>query len=161
MEDKIACFAYGSNNIEQLKKRVKNNSLISYKAYLPNSTRIFAGYSKKWGGSVASIEYCPKQIVKGSLVFLTNQELVYLDKFEGIKDPDPYNTDFTKNVYSRNNIHVYIILDDQIKLLNAVTYIRNNDSTISDSCPSPSEKYIDAIYENIKQFWDISKEELC
>ena len=155
--NKICYFSYGSNNIDQLKKRVKNDNIIAYKAYLLNYVRIFSGYSKKWNGSVASLEYIPNEIVKGSVIYLSNDELQKLDKFEGIKDIDPYNTDSSKNIYSRKNIIVNVFFENKFEKIEAITYIRN-DNTIKEN---PKEVYVKACFENLKQFWDISKEEIC
>ena len=38
----IPYFSYGSNNLEQLKKRVKNDNIVAYKAYLNNIYLNFA-----------------------------------------------------------------------------------------------------------------------
>ena len=158
MEDKsnfTPYFSYGSNNIEQLKKRVKNNNIVAYKAYLNDYQRIFSGYSKKWNSSVASLIYVPDEIVKGCVVYLSNQELKELDKYEGIKDNDPYNTDYSKNKYARKNIQVYVFFENNFEEIKAVTYI-NNDNTINNEI---SNAYIDACYENLKSFWNISRAE--
>jgi len=40
-------FSYGSNSLNQLKKRVKNNKLKGQKAYIEGYSRIFAGKSNK------------------------------------------------------------------------------------------------------------------
>jgi len=153
---KIPYFSYGSNNIDQLKKRIKNDNIMAYKAYLLHYVRIFSGHSKKWNGSVASLEYFPNEIVKGSIIYLSNDELQKLDKFEGIKDNDPYNTDSSKNIYARKNIKVQVFFENIFEEIEAITYIRN-DHTIKQK---PQEAYIDACYENLKKFWEISKEEI-
>lgn len=148
-------FSYGSNNLEQLKKRVKNDNIVAYKAYLNNHRRIYCGYSKKWNSSVASLIYMPNEIVKGSMVYLSNQELQELDKYEGIKDSNPYNTDYSKNIYARKNIRVYVFFENNFEEIEAITYIRN-DNTINNEL---SNEYVDACYENLKSFWNISKNE--
>lgn len=154
--NKIAYFSYGSNHIEQLKERVKNNQITAFKAYLNNYIQIFCGYSKKWNGGVASLEQVPQEIVKGSIIYLSSQEFQELDKYEGIKDIDPYNTDYSKNIYARKNIKVQVFFENNFEEIDAVTYIRN-DNTINQP---PSNKYIDACYENLKYFWNISKNEI-
>ena len=154
--NKIPYFSYGSNHIEQLKKRVKNKNIIAYKAYLNNYIQIFCGYSKKWNGSVASLVYIPNEIVKGLIVYLSSEELQELDKYEGIKDKDPYNTDYSKNIYSRKNIKVYVFFENKFEEIDAITYIRNDNSINH----PPSIEYIDACYENLKYFWNISKKEI-
>ena len=92
-------FSYGSNNLDQLKRRLKRTGEFTFApGVLLDHARIFAGYSRRWEGGVASV--LPKKNTKvyGTLVEVTAVELDALDSFEGgyhreIKDvhtPDGY-----------------------------------------------------------------------
>ena len=79
---KFRIFSYGSNSWQQLTQRVGACEGPTA-ATLQDYTRIFAGYSKGWGGAVASIHPCPGQQVLGSIFELEQEQLVALDGFEG------------------------------------------------------------------------------
>ena len=77
-------FAYGSNGLDQLRERVKHKGDFEHiPAYIQDYTRIFAGFSQKWNGGVASIFPRRCKRVYGTLVKLTDVEMARLDKFEG------------------------------------------------------------------------------
>ena len=145
-EEMYYVFCYGSNSVEQLKKRVNNNNLKAYKAYLEGYVRFFAGYSKKWDGGVCSIMKTENEyITKGSIVKLTEDELKKLDKFEGAcKDATPYGR--VNNVYYRKHIIVKNELDYPIE---CVVYIRNDPTWIK----PPSDDYLKALKNNLSPFW--------
>ena len=139
-------FCYGSNSVEQLKKRVNNDNLIAHKAYLEGYVRYFAGYSKKWDGGVCSIKKTENEyITKGSIVKLTEDELSKLDKFEGaLKDATPYGR--INNVYHRKHI---IAKNEFNHPIECVVYIRNDSTWIK----PPSDAYLKAIKNNLSPFW--------
>lgn len=139
-------FCYGSNSIEQLKERVSNPDLEAKKAYLPGYIRIFAGFSKKWNGGVASLKKVNENyLTKGSIVFLNNSELNKLDKFEGAcKDATPYGR--VNNIYHRKNL---IVKDENHQDIECIAYIRNHDEWEK----PPSEAYLRAIKNNLSPFW--------
>ena len=139
-------FCYGSNSVEQLKERVSNPNLQAKKAYLPGYIRIFAGFSKKWNGGVASLKKVNENyLTKGSIVFLNNSELNKLDKFEGAcKDATPYGR--VNNIYHRKNL---IVKDENHQDIQCITYIRNHDEWDK----PPSEAYLEAIKNNLSPFW--------
>ena len=65
----IYLFCYGSNNINQVRYRINNPDLKSYKGLLLDHIRIFAGKSKIWNnGGVASLKEKKEQNCKGSYV---------------------------------------------------------------------------------------------
>ena len=140
-------FSYGSNSLNQLKKRVKNNKLKGQKAYIEGYSRIFAGKSNKWNGGVATIIESEKSsIVKGSIVYLTESELVKLDSFEGAnKNINPFSK--INNLYRRE----YICANDENNnSINCITYIKNNTNWIK----YPSNDYLEAIKNNLNEYWD-------
>ncbi len=75
-----------------------NTSIKSSAGLLNDYQRIFAGYSKKWLGPVASIDFMKNKTVKGTIAWLTMEEIHKLDVFEGCKSDDPMSE---KNVYRR------------------------------------------------------------
>lgn len=139
-------FCYGSNSLNQLKKRLNKKILKSEKAYLPNYLRIFSGHSNKWNGSTASIiDANENYYVKGSIVELNDFDLNKLDKFEGAnKDPNPYSR--VNNIYRRKYVNV---IDSNGNKIQSITYIKNNHNWIS----YPSEEYLRAVKENIQEYW--------
>lgn len=139
-------FCYGSNSLEQLKERVLNSNLEAKKAYLPGYIRIFAGYSKKWGGGVASLKKVnDNNVTKGSIVFLNENELSKLDKYEGaLKDATPYGR--VNNIYYRKEM---IVKDENHNSIECVAYIKNNEQWVK----PPSDSYLEAIKKNLSQFW--------
>ena len=145
-QDKIYLFCYGSNSLEQLKERVKNDNLEAFKAYLPGYVRIFAGYSKKWNGGVATLMKTQlNHGTKGSIVQLSEYELQKVDKFEGsLKDATPYGR--VNNVYYRKHIKVKNEKNEEIS---CVVYLRNNTTWVE----TPSMSYLEAIKKNLLPFW--------
>lgn len=153
-EDGCYLFCYGSNSITQLKKRVNNNNLTSTKAYLPGHSLIFAGRSNKWNGGVASIIKVDTidnadVLVKGSIVYLRESEFIKLDKFEGsTKNKNPFSK--INNLYRRKYITVKDKNDNDVL---CISYIKNNLTWIS----YPSNDYLQAITNNLKQHWNEPK----
>jgi len=146
-EHKCYLFCYGSNSLQQIKKRVNNNTLISQKAYLPNYSLIFAGRSNKWNGGVASIiNSDTDDIVKGSIVYLKESEFVKLDKFEGsTKNKNPFSK--IDNLYRRQYI---IVKDKDNNDIQCIAYIKNNQKWME----YPSNEYLEAIKSNLIQHWE-------
>lgn len=145
-------FCYGSNSVEQLKERVSNPYLEAKKAYLPGYIRIFAGYSKKWNGGVASLKKVNENyLTKGSIVLLNENELIKLDKFEGAtKDATPFGR--VNNIYYRKDL---IVKDENHNDIKCIAYIKNDDQWLKE----PSESYLNAIKKNVSPFWlDLDQE---
>lgn len=124
---KTYLFSYGSNSTLQLSERLSRTEWNVYPATLKNHVRIFAGYSKKWGGAVSSIHPLKNGKVNGMVFEITEAELKRLDKFE--------------KGYSRRILKINIHGDNHIKTLDCHVYIKNNTSF---EC-MPSKKYMYAI----------------
>jgi len=139
-------FSYGSNSLNQLKERVKNDKLSDQKAYIKGYTRIFAGKSNKWNGGVASLTKSNSDdIVKGSLVYLSDTELNKLDYFEGAhKNENPFSK--IDNFYRREYITAF---DSENNIINCVVYIKNNHNWVM----FPSNEYLEAVKKNIMKYW--------
>ena len=145
----IPLFCYGSNGIEQVRRRVNNYSLKSYKCELPFYRRIFAGRSSGWqNGGVASIIHVddPKVSCRGTCVFLSEEEMKKMDKFEGIVSNNPYDKNPYVNVYSRENVK---IKTSNGTILDGIAYVKNDNNWLA----YPSNDYLNACYKNIYLFW--------
>jgi gamma-glutamylcyclotransferase (GGCT)/AIG2-like uncharacterized protein YtfP len=125
--EKFKLFCYGSNGTKQLTERVEAQpgELVASAAYVKGYTRIFAGYSERWDGGVASIHPCDKSRVYGSVVELTEKQLKKLDRYEG--------------GYTRTSIDVYAGRGSPAG--KCFVYIKDNHTFVS----PPSDAYLKAI----------------
>jgi hypothetical protein len=82
-EKKVLVFCYGSNGTKQLKERTGATDMNPTPAYLDNHTRIFAGYSGRWDGGIASVHPEIGSRVYGMVVEITKAEMEILDSYEG------------------------------------------------------------------------------
>jgi len=144
---RIPCFCHGSNSVFQLRERLNNPFLTAEGACVRGFQRIFAGYSRKWGGGgVASLERNSDAVTYGSIVYLTSAEFDMLDRFEGIPvGANPFGGDFDQNRYRRQ----WVAVGDAASELYAIAYIRNNVLWRG----FPSDRYLTACARNIAQFW--------
>lgn len=122
--------SYGSNSIEQLSRRIGHIGPMNHKpAYIQDYARIFAGYSSRWKGAIASIHKAKGKRVYGTLVEITNDELEKLDVFEG--------------GYSREIMQV--INQENMNIVDAFVYVKNK----TDFNRLPSESYMQAIHKQL------------
>ena len=78
-------FAYASNlSRKQMSERCPNNKP-KFIATLPNNKLIFAGWSRKWHGGIASIKPTTGEKVIGAVYEVTEGCLANLDMHEGLK----------------------------------------------------------------------------
>ena len=124
-------FSYGSNSSKQIKKRInrKGGSLEIQPAYLADHIRIFAGYSKKWSGAVASVYPQSRKNVYGSLVRISKSELELLDNYEKgytrvrkivtIQDDNNTRTNVEAFLYVKNDVSYDVL--PSIKYLKAIS----------------------------------------
>jgi len=135
-EHKMYYFAYASNlSRKQMSQRCPDAQL-KFVATLPNHKLIFAGWSKKWCGGVASIKPCEGEKVIGAIYEISERCLRSLDKCEG------YPT-----TYGRENIIVFTGFDDPVE---AITYVKVEQSDET----QPSGEYLATIQQGYKD-WDI------
>ncbi|KAJ6255551.1 hypothetical protein M0813_11427 [Anaeramoeba flamelloides] len=148
MNNKHPIFCYGSNGTGQLKLRLRNPNIIGTKCELSGYQRIFCGYSRKWGGAVASIIKTNNEqgTCKGSFVMLCDEEIRMLDKFEGCDSDSPFSNDPNVNVYRREFVEIAV----QEKTVRAIAYIKNNPKW---TC-APTKKYLNACFTHLKEFWE-------
>jgi gamma-glutamylcyclotransferase len=126
-------FSYGSNNRHQLTTRIQRAGPIEHlPAYLPNHARIFAGYSKRWGGGVASVISAEGLRVYGAVAKVTEEELDRMDAYES-----GYTREF-KNV---------VIQGKPSQVASAVVYVKDDDTYQE----PPSEAYLMAIHRTLSE----------
>lgn len=129
-------FAYGSNLSQEQMLALCPDALPKFPATLPNYKLIFAGWSRKWGGGVASVKPTKGEKVVGAVYEITERCLRTLDRHEGCPA-----------VYSRVNIRVFTELGDTVE---ATSYIKAEQS--EETAPSP--EYLAAIRLGYKD-WGI------
>ena len=123
ISDAVYLFSYGSNGIRQLHERTGCTTTIK-RGYLNNHVRIFAGYSKKWKGGVASIKYKKDEKLYGYITELTPQQLDRLMEFE-----------------KGYTIHEKMINVSETKRKKCIVFVKDNDEFVS----LPSLEYLGAI----------------
>jgi gamma-glutamylcyclotransferase (GGCT)/AIG2-like uncharacterized protein YtfP len=76
-------FAFGSNlDQRQMRARCPSAALVG-PATLPRHSLAFGGFSRRWGGGVASVVRDRRGCVEGVLYTLSLEDLTRLDAFEG------------------------------------------------------------------------------
>ena len=129
-------FAYASNlDREQMLKCCPSAQPKSV-ATLPNHKLIFAGWSRKWRGGVASIKPCRGERVIGAVYEISQACLRLLDEREGYPA-----------VYDRKKVVVFTEFGDPVE---AVAYVKAEQSEQT----QPSREYLATIQRGYKD-WGI------
>ncbi len=129
-------FAYASNlSRKQMSERCPD-AQPKFVATLSNYKLIFAGWSRKWHGGVASIKPFRGERVTGAIYELSERGLRQLDKYEGYPD-----------IYTRVNV---IVTDGFGSRMEAVTYIKVEQSEET----QPSKEYLAIIQQGYRD-WGI------
>jgi gamma-glutamylcyclotransferase len=129
-------FAYASNlNRKQMSERCPD-AQPKFTATLPNYKLIFAGWSRKWRGGVASIKPLRGEKVVGAVYEISDRDLRLLDKHEGYP-----------SIYNRIEVLVFTEDGDPVK---AVTYVKAEQSEET----RPSREYVAIIQQGYKD-WEI------
>jgi len=110
---------------------------VSLPASLPKYKISFKGKSRKWGGSLATLEKKSKAWVYGSIHLLPPEEIKKIDK---------YYSYFEK-------IQIPIFIDATQDKVKAQTYIIKGDAPYG----APSDEYIKAMLKHLKFFWGQAK----
>jgi len=148
-------FCYGSNGIEQMRDRCRNDGLSARRARLPDASRVFGGWSQRWDGAVASVHPLVGHEVLGSVVDLDLSEIILLDHFEAPNPELPYSADAPGAVYHRQDVVVLVEGEGggaEVAVV-ALMYVKV-DCTWQGP---PSQRYYDACVRNVVQFWDGSE----
>ncbi len=124
-------FAYASNlSRKQMQERCPD-SQPKFVATLPNYRLVFAGWSRKWRGGVASIKPFRGERVRGAIYEVTEACLRQLDKHEV--------------GYERANVTVF---DEDSEPIPAVTYIKSGQL---EEAP-PSKEYLAVIQQGYRDW---------
>lgn len=127
-------FAYGSNlNRQQMLERCPGSKPL-FRAKLPNYKLIFADWSRKWRGGVATIKRSKGDRVAGALYDIPEQCLQKLDRIEGYP-----------GTYSRLNVTVF---DEDDEPIEAVTYIKSGQLEET----QPSKDYVAIIQQGYRDW---------
>jgi hypothetical protein len=157
-------FCYGSNSIKQLQQRLHINEKISWKkAYINNYVRIFAGYSKRWNGGIASIFPCDGKKVYGILVKLKVEDFELLNSYEC-----GYHLKILDVCINSTNIvqsFVYIKTNNIFKKMPSDSYMNAINSMLNDRSQEGNNKsrkiFIRCVLDNkikLLQIWTHQKE---
>lgn len=147
--DVTLVFCYGSNGVEQVRERVENPAVTAHAASVRDWVRVFAGFSKRWNGGVASIVAHNGGSVFGSVVALTHEEIRRMDVFEGVDSDRPTSTE---GVYRHEYIDVSVRGQGVHR---ALAYVKNDLTWRG----PPSTEYLRACKRNIEQFWTQPQED--
>lgn len=158
----INLFCYGSNSIKQLRERIKINEKILYeKAYINNYVRIFAGYSKRWNGGIASIFPCNGKKVYGILVKLKLEELELLNSYESGYHLKLIDVSVNNNIYKS---FVYVKNNNIFKKLPSDSYMNAINNMLNDRSKKENNKsrkiFIRSVVNNkikLLQIWTPEK----
>ena len=128
-------FSYGSNNPKQLSERLEYSVRGAQGAYADGWQRVFRGYSRNWGGGVASLLRKSGSTTYGYVAPVTAEDLDILDRYEGVRSGN----------YKRQQITVTTADGEEIR---AVAYISR-----SREFNEPTKAYLRATAKTIGQFW--------
>ena len=124
-------FAYASNlNRKQMLERCPD-SKPKFMVTLPNYNLIFAGWSRKWRGGVATIRRFGGEKVLGGIYDVSEQCLRQLDRYE--------------EGYDRLKVTVFTEVDEPIE---AITYIKSGQLEET----QPSKEYLAIIQQGYRDW---------
>lgn len=132
--NKHLLFSYGSNSISQLRARIENPTLNALPAKAIDWQRIFCVKANPaWSGAAASIYPMKDCISFGSVIMISDDELMKLDQYEG--------------GYHKTELNVVVLNNNQWEHNKAIAYIANDPIwTVY-----PSESYLTAIYVHLRE----------
>ena len=130
-------FAYASNlNRKQMRERCPDSKPL-IRAIVPNYRLIFAGWSRKWRGGIATIKPSRDEKVFGAVYEISERCLRVLDGFEG------YPT-----VYDHLNV---LVIKEDGEALQTVTFVKREQAEET----QPSPEYITVIRQGYRD-WGIT-----
>ena len=137
----LLLFSYGSNSPRQLEERL-GHPVRAGRGFLRDWKRIFVGHSEKWGGAPATMVPSRGDVVFGTLVEVTEEDLAKLDKYEGVP-----------RVYQRKTVPIegpdlgHRFTDEPPH--KAVVYLATSTKE-----GKPSAAYAKAVEENVYSVWE-------
>ena len=130
-------FAYGSNNSEQLSRRLGHDVEILGQALLPNYKYAYQGYSQVRGCGTANAVYHQGHNVWGILYAnLSEDDLEKLDLYEGAAVKSPSG----KKRYFRKTIEVTLV--DNGAAYDAEIYFLDQQGVCAEHTGIPSREYV-------------------
>lgn len=140
-----AIFSYGSNSTAQLRARVRNRELETYKARVLGWSRVFHLYSGNWQGATASLSSDPESETRGTIAYLSEDETAVLSEFETGHSLVAVTARVEKDgIESDIAAHVYIAPSPPKGLCT----------------PFPSEQYLCAVSGMLREHWPSHADEL-
>lgn len=127
-------FSYGSNSPSRLQSRLGHELDEVKAAYAPEYKRAFRGFSRTWGGGVATLIPRRGATTYGYIARVSDEDLRALDRFEGV----------AAGVYKRDKITV----ETKTGPVSAVVYLHT-----SRQFNEPTRDYLNAIVDTIRAFW--------
>jgi gamma-glutamylcyclotransferase len=146
LEKYYPIFSYGSNHSTQLFDRCGGAVIGPVQGYINNHARIFAGYSSRWKGGIASIHPSKGDRVMGSVFYLNKEQLEILDSWEG-----GYHRAMKQVVLSDGSkimSFVYIKDDPSFTYLPSVSYLKAIRRMLHETDPSKKPFDIKGVMEN-------------
>ena len=133
-ETQMYYFAYASDLSLKQMSELCPDAKPGFTAVLPNYKTVFAGWSRKWRGGIATIRVSQGARVRGAVYEISQRCLLSLDK----------QVDYPRT-YDRMTVKV-ITADDEF--VDAVTYImvRQSEET------KPSQDYVDVMRQGYKDW---------
>jgi gamma-glutamylcyclotransferase len=136
LEELVYYFAYGLNlSKKQMKERCPDSKPVAI-VTLHHYKLVFAGWSRKWRGGVASIKPFRGEKVLGAIYEISEEDLRRLDKYEGAPD-----------LYDRVKVTV---TNDFGELIEAITYVKAGRLEET----QPSREYLSIIQQGYRD-WGI------
>lgn len=127
-------FAYGANLNKKIMLERCPDSKPVFTAVLPNYKLVFADWSRKWWGGVASIKPLKGERVRGAIYEISDQCLRRLDRDEGY--PHSYN---------RLKVTVF---DEDSEPIEAIAYIKAGQLEEA----SPSKEYLAVVQQGLRDW---------
>jgi hypothetical protein len=137
-QDLYHLFCYGSNSPQQLAERL-GHPVQAFAAWAEGWQRQFSGWSRGWGGSVATLVKKRGATTYGALALVNWNDIEgALDRYEGYP-----------SVYDRQLIKVHCPDVKERGTVDAIAYLHVG---IPAQGP-PSRDYLDAVAQTISTFW--------
>ncbi len=127
-------FSYGSNHPRQMAERL-GRDVETVGAFLPGYVRAFRGFSRRWGGGVATLKKERGGTVFGLVTSVSDRDLETMDRFEGVASGN----------YKRMSVNV-VMADGQ--KARAIAYV-----STSDDFNRPTREYLEAVAKTVGTHW--------
>lgn len=127
-------FSYGSNHPLQMAERL-GHDVRTMGAYLPGYVRAFRGFSRRWGGGVATLKKQAGGVVFGLVAPVSASDIETMDRFEGVASGN----------YKRMSVNVILADGSKAK---AIAYV-----STSNEFNQPTKEYLEAVAKTVSTHW--------